>query len=224
MLGDIPKGRMYTTSLERFNEVKKAMGSKASLPKKTKVMPIGLTEIDNDMKLGLWRYIVNPTSTFDFIQYNLEYLKSRGFQEINKRLVYLGFNKYFALYNEEDNTIAKGKAYLCNRWEYVFDNPFPKPIVTDQFLNGTRVACFVGVIYKMEKVPLKDGRKRLLVSFYNGYELIEDLTIWPDKQGKFPKFVYGMRPMEFGVISIKPKIWNTKRTGIVDGWSGHVAI
>jgi hypothetical protein len=40
----------------------------------------------------------------------------------------------------------------------------------------------------MEKVPLKDGRNRLLVSFYNGYELIEDLTIWPDKQGKFPKY------------------------------------
>lgn len=223
MIGGSPKmGEMFDTYMNMFEEIKKAIGSKAALPKKTKNMPLGLSDIQNDTQLGLWRYIVNPTSKFNFLEGNLEFFKSRGFKEPCTAAKEAGIHKYFPLTCEGDVLAVDRSTYMIKNWGAITDNPFPDRIVKDKFLRGDRYAAIAGVIYKKEMRKFGDNRMMMKLSIYNGEELVDNIVVWPKRDGRLPEWALGICEMQFGILIAQPKMYKGQLNGTAMGWSRYV--
>jgi len=208
--GDI---KLYT---QMYEDAKKALGSKAKMPTKSKIQLIGLDEVKNERQLGLWRFSANPMSKFDFSPYCKEWLARRGFCELSEMKKKAGYHRNFPLYHEETDTFPYA-GYLINHWQGIFENDFE--LVTKAFLDKAYMACLVGVVVSAEKVTMKSGKKRMKVDFYNGYGIIRGLNIWPTwGSDSMPKFTGSLKKMNFGMLVVSVNVYNGHNGGNIVDW------
>lgn len=224
MIGGPPgKGESLDKYNSMFESVRSALKSKAAKPKKTKTQPIGIDDIKNDTQLGLWRFLVNPMSGFDFMPYCKDILRNRGFSELSKMQMDFGLGDAFLLHHQGNTESFPNPSYVVNKWGNAFTDRFGKH-VQQMILNGERYICMVGVITASKKLPYSNGsKKRAVLEFYNGSEVVKDLTIWPGRAtNRLPDYTLTMGKMSFGIITIHPKVWNGRKTGTVIGWERFV--
>ena len=224
MIGGEPDStKMVSTYTSMYEEMRDSLKSKAKLPGSNATMSIGLDEVKNEVQLGLWRYIANPMSKFNFIEYCQDSLAARGFCELTRQQKRVGLDEAFLLHHTGNTDNYPIPSYLIEKWGVGFTKQFGLNIY-NKIKNGERSVSMVGIITVSQKTTFADGaKKRLKIEFYNGNEVVKDLVVWQDRiSGKFPAFTYTMNKMSYGVITVKPGMWGSKRTGTIIGWDKFV--
>ena len=220
-------GQYLATYGKMFEDVRHVLKSKAGLPKKTKTIPMGLDDIRNDIQLGLWRFLVNPMSKFDFTPFCRSQLEMRGFADIpeyvKERIP--GIEKNYPMKHDGNTENQTVPAYLVNIWDDVYESRIHPNIPlyfrkTHKNKPPARHGCLVGVVVDAKRVPYgKDGKRRLVIDFYNGYQLINGIVVWPDyRTNDLPRFTNSIRKMSFGVLSLIPKSYKGRKTAQAVMW------
>jgi hypothetical protein len=213
MIDHPPEGKeqlpVYT---QMYEDVKKALKSQAKLPSPTKSDLIGLDEVTNEAHLALWRHQTNPLATFSLLDYNREGLFLRGFRSYNHPVY------------KWSKAGIKGKTipyFAIDNWSAVFDKPDGELFRSFTGRYPKRGICLVGVVTDVKMRPYQNGTKeRMVVSLFTGHEHVDDLIIWPERDGKVKEFYKGLiKPKSIGIAAVVPNLWNGRKSGYIQYWS-----
>jgi hypothetical protein len=204
MIEDKPGLAVY---LRMFNEARSALGSKANLAKKKKTELMGLADVKTTIQLSLWRYQVNPLSSFDILEEYKDKLRMLGFLDTNNPGYPMKSNSEF---------LSNSPVVLSPYWRNIFTNPK----AMSAFEDGSFDLAIFGTIVDARVVPYDEGRKtRLLFKIFTGVENTDDITVWPGRTGKITESqIAGMSLLNNGCAIIKPKPWNGKPGAVLKKW------
>lgn len=184
-------------------EILAAMGSKAQLPKASKTEAMGIDQIRNDAGLALWRHITNPLFQFNLSILFREHLRvNMGFQYTTT-----GNTKMIPMTLNLD---GRPGCDLWARWEDIYTQYASYKL----YQSGNRMAACIGVVTKIDKFVMKNGKTSLRVFFFDGFREYE-IKLWPD----YGKTMYNqakaayLKPCAVGLFVIKPDMYKGQLTG-----------
>lgn len=206
--------RIYTIMYE---EAKKALGSKASLPPKKKDDLMALADVKSDAQLQIWRHQINPTTSFSFVDECLPNLKLMGFERVQKGSIE-ALKKNFT-----DNKFTH-ETTVVGDWSKLPESN-DHPIIRD-FFSGIRSLGAVGVITDVKKTTyVTDGKNKemIKVELFNGYGYIKDVILWPSRNGTLNHSLKSnLKKGSLGVLEVKLSInkKNGRRSFSIMNWDG----
>jgi len=201
----IPAQERY---LQLSQDVLKAMGSKAALPKASGEEQVGINKITSVPHLLLWRHSTNPFARYDITSFCKGFLLHAGFVRAQKNASGIS---WFRPVSHENQT----QVDICPSWSGLFDSNNAYKTYT-----GDRLLGVMGVIVKVEKKMYQGNKESLSVTIFNGSEYIEGVRVWPEKSGKIKQeLVAGLEKHAVGLVIIRPKPWNDKAGGSIVGWT-----
>jgi hypothetical protein len=188
---------------ELFEEAKTALGSKALKPKKKKTENVGLSDVNSDLHLALWRQQINPLSTYDLIDAYLPQLKLRGYSKDPSpgRIAYR---------KKHDNGMID---FLMPDWNYVFKyiNTPIWTMFTDR--SGMGRLQYLGIVSEASTLNYQNGQKEMLkFKLYIGKEFTDEIVIWPDKEtGRVKEYLKeSIKPGLIAIFTVKPTYYRNK--------------
>lgn len=203
-----------------FFDVKQALVSVIDKPSAPKGEVIGIKDITNDLELDLWRHSVNPLIKFDFIsrmnEFYSEKIKMVGFETNNKSNKEFEYD--FPYVCEGGLTYFPLRTGLIRSWNRVFDDKYKN--LYDMVRSKKFGLALFGVVVSVKRTQTKNGKNRISVDFFNGEELIRDMTIWPNYHtGLFDEeMLHNMIYSPIGLISVIPNLWNGNKQAQIVGW------
>jgi len=180
-----------------YDQARIALASKASLAKKKKTESVGLADVDGPIALSLWRHQINPLSMFDIVPTCREDLKMYGFIDTN--------HKAYPMKRQASETY-RSPVLLTPYWTKVFQNS----AALAAFEAGEYELGILGVITDVAIKTYADGAKeRLVFRMFTGHEYTDEITVWPDRDGRITDHMRGsVQPLELGLAIVRPKAWN----------------
>lgn len=190
---------------EMFAETLAALKSKASLPKKGKNDIIGLDQVKNDLTLSLWRYQVNPSGSYPFLDTLKDKLSIMGYSYESAR------NRYSKVSGDKTKmTIAS------DEWKRIFS--FHGTKFWEDIQYGRVTFALPGIITKASVLWNKERTKeRMVVQIYTGKDNTEDLMIWP-KYGENtvnPYYKEFIKPGSVWLLEVKASLRDGKQSGSI---------
>ena len=202
---------MKIPAMDRYaqllKQVMQAIGSKAQLPKASKIELIGLNQVTKIEQLMLWRFSSNP-----FVQYNMadfckSFLKSQGFERPQ-------LPEGDILWVKPARSGHKLRIDVRYSWQ----NLFKSPKLLENYENN-RLVGSICIITKVEKRLFQGNKESLVISMFNGHEYIEGIRMWPDKSGVLnPLVTSQIKKHAVGLAVLRPKPWNDKPGGSFIEW------
>jgi hypothetical protein len=201
-----------------YEDVKKALKSKASLPTKKKGDLVSLSDIKNDAQLQIWRHQVNPTISFSFVDSCLENMKTIGYERVDRGSIE-AVKKH-----TNDKKEVTGETIVVGNWSKLPDDN-NHPVVRD-LLHGRRNIGAVGVITNVKKQSYKnykgESQEMIKIELFNGYGYIKDLIVWPDrKTGKINEYLKeNLKKDRLGILEMSVSInkKNGSRSFSIQNW------
>lgn len=188
-------------------ELLDAMGSKASIPKKTKTEIIGLDQVRGMGHLMLWRYSSNPFIQYDLTDYSITFLKSLGYERPKMQEGDITWTR--------PATDARGRTDILYSWH----NIFSRPPVLRCYESGQRNLAVMGIVVKAEKKIYQGHKESLAVVLFNGHEYTCEMRMWPGEDGKLNKGILAqMEVGSTGLAMVRPKVWNDKPSAAIISW------
>lgn len=199
--GYASKYQMYN---RMFEDVKKALKSKASLPNKKKGEAIGLADVQSDLHLALWRQQVNPLSSFDLIGAYLPQLKLRGYER-DSRPGTVAYKK-----KNSDDTVN----FLLPDWGYIFKyegTPQWNAVTSKQ---GMGRIVYLGIVSEVNTLRWANGTKEMIkFKIYIGKETTDEIVCWPEHDtGKIREYTKeSLKPGLIALFRVKPTTYQGRR-------------
>lgn len=191
-----------------FEEVKKALGSSASLPKKKKTDIIGLADVKKPADLALWRYQVNPFGVFDLMQ------------QYKKQLLMLGYEERYGKRSMAKPSVEKNPPTLLMDNPSVIYTDYKNSKYFETFVNKTNKLDIIGIVAEVSLRKYQGDKEFLTLSIFTGSEIVSNLVVWPKWGEKKISEVYkSIQPRDVGIIGIIPTIRNNTPGGNVVRWT-----
>lgn len=221
MVGDF-EGKRPEKYTKMYQDVKKALKSKAALPAKKKDDIYSISQITSESQLLVWRHQVNPTTQFSFVEHCEMSLKNngynicmRGWLEATKQHVNSAGNHLF-------------ETLIAGDWSKIPEDN-NHPIIRD-LLSGRRHLGAIGVITSVSKVSYynNDMQKEMMkINLFNGHGHIQDLIVWPEENGKVNSFMQiDAKKGTTGIIDVRVSInkKNGRRSYSVHSWHSFASV
>lgn len=188
-----------------FEDVKKALDSKANLPSKKKTDIIGLSDVDGPITLALWRSQNNPIATYSILSDDsiIEWLKTHhGFEKYNHQFIKMVINK-------------NPTTCLVDKWSWIFSSD--DVYKNFAYKNSPLKLALFGIVIDPVVKPFKGDRERLEFKLFTGQEVTGSLTIWPDKEGVLNPFLKEtITNGTIGMVHVTPNKFAGQNNGNVE--------
>ena len=226
MIDHLPRPLTYQNYHALCSDLKKALGSKAALPKAKKTEALGIENIDSEIKLNMWRYQANPLHQFSLTDHFRGFMTSEGFQKTQGRDKRLIFRRPAPDTDETKHPKDQERAVeIWDSWRYVFENNavFKRnSIWTDT--SGKKCypdvkLGFLGMIQDVTLRPLKDGRESYTFKLFLGGETTDDLRVWSNEQGFVPHAIrQHLKNGNVGIGICRINLYGEKPSGSLSEW------
>jgi hypothetical protein len=216
----------YKDYHELCEALKQTIGSDAELPGAKKNEALGISDIDSDIKLNMWRYQANPLHRFSLTDHFKGFLEAEGFQKsnaIDKRLIFRRPAPESDSYVEPK--LRQRAVEIWSSWKYVFENTavfkhhsiWTEPSGYKHYPD-TKLG-FLGMIQGVQLRPLKDGRKSYTFRLFLGGETTDELRVWANEQGFVPHAIrQHLKNGSVGIGIIRISRYNDKPSGSLSEW------
>lgn len=203
--GSTPTVRIYTVM---FEQLKKVMKSKASLPKMKKGEYIGLDQVDNLLKLSMWRTQRSPiVKRIDFTPFLAAPLKTWGYESVNKE------GSIFKFIRGADPKNGKQQVLGTPEWRALFSDK------TRLSLFDSRQLMLYGIVTEARILKYGENKEkeRLVFKIFTGYELTDEIVVWPSRQtGQLSEVLkHEVQDGKTCFCLVKPSLWNNKPTATI---------
>lgn len=226
MIPDDHSGRIdgkvtYETYEKMHEEVKRALKSKASLPKASKTQSLGIDSIDSNITLLRWRAQASPTFRFNLSELYKNNLENLGFIEHKPTDA---VSKSVVLY-KRDRNLGKNRVertLLIRSWEGLWSlskKDIDRFLVKSVQAGGTEYefyVAFLGFVTEKETRFYSENAKEMLrVKLYLGEDHTDYLIKWPEWGHDRVSESVKMRldPRRPVLVRVKPTIWKDKYYG-----------
>lgn len=191
-----PEGKK--PSLETYNimfeDLRKALNSKANKSKKRKSEMLGLVDVNHNITLGVWRFQNSPITQFNLRKYCTTLLESKGFKFLNKDSKDIrGFMK---LSRDLDGEVCRKIMFITDDWQKYFENPDLKELFIEN--KGYRITeiernnnietekekfqlIMLGVVVEKTISYTRTGKQRMDIALFTGKEKTGNITFWPER-------------------------------------------
>jgi len=215
MVGEFecPRPQKYS---EMYNEVKKALKSKASLPSKKKDDIFSMSQIEGETQLLVWKQQVNPTFRFSFADHCEWSLKNNGYNPCKRG--------WLEATKKHENSAGSllFETWVVGDWSRLPDDN--NNVIIKDMLSRRKHLGAIGVITGVSKASYyHDGmsKEMMKINFFNGHGHIQDLIVWPGSDGKVDQFMQiNAKKGKTGIIDVCMSInkKNGKRSYSVYSW------
>jgi hypothetical protein len=165
---------LYT---QMYEDIKKTLGSKAMLPKKSKTQVIGISDIKNPLQLAFWRYQVNPLKFTPILKYLDRDLKDNGFNpRPHDKQKYFQYTKFADKENPVFvSTNPDVSLDMSPETTKRFTNRGTKGVPSSKYLMG-----LCGILSKVEYRKFGSEDKEMVsISLFTGERLVDNIIKWP---------------------------------------------